>query len=81
MTLAMILLAALTLGAMVPGRRLLVAPALIGGFALLVLAVSGRQVSDTPIPFLIVMATAAMLAGGWFRSRWHPGAPEGRRNP
>ena len=79
MTLALIFLVALALGAVVPDRRLLLAPALIGGLALLSLSVSGSQVSDTPIPFLTVMATAAVLAGGWFRSRWHPSATRAHR--
>ena len=81
MMLTLIFLVALTLGAVFPARRLLMAPMLIGGLGLLTLAVNGRQVGDTPIPFLIVTTTAAMLAGGWARSRALPVAPDRRRRP
>ena len=77
MTLIGIVLVALAFGAGVPGRRLLMAPALIGALGLVALAINGQQVSDTPIPFLILMTTLAILAGSWFRSL-RRSAPAGR---
>lgn len=63
MTLPLIVLAALGLGLAIPSRRVLFAPALIGLVALGALTMAGQDVTDTPIPFLVIVSTVFMGIG------------------
>lgn len=65
----LILLAAPGFGLAIPSRRVLFGPALIGLFALGALVMAGQDASDTPIPFLIVIATIFMWIGNVARTR------------
>jgi hypothetical protein len=68
MTVLLTFLVAVALGAAKPRRWLLLAPTLIGSLALIILAIGGHRLTDTPIPFLIVLTTLAIVLGGFLRT-------------
>lgn len=69
MIMILIVLAALSLGMVVPNRWVLLVPALTGLLALGALVMAGQDITDTPIPFLIVVSTICMWIGSVARTR------------
>ena len=63
MTLLLVVALAAVAGAGWPRRRTLLFPLVIGMALLFALALARRDWLDTPIPFLIAVATAAMAFG------------------
>ena len=71
MTLMLIVVACLGIGAGIRRWWTVALPVLAGGLGAVLLMASGRGLADTPIPFLVVMATGATAAGVLLRrSRW-----------
>jgi hypothetical protein len=52
----------LLIGAYVPRRSTLLLPLVVGAVLIATLRLLGRDVSDTPIPFIIVATTTAIAA-------------------
>jgi len=69
MTIILFLALALVAGLLIRTRWALFLPLVMGACAALAIAASGRDLSDTPIPFLIVVCTLVMVGGQALRSR------------
>ena len=69
MTTAILALVALAVGARLRRPAALWAPTIAGALILTFLALTGHSVADTPIPFLVVLTTLAMMLGRFLRSR------------
>jgi len=69
MTIILILAVALASGVIVQSRWALVLPLAFGACVAVALAVTGHGLSDTPIPFLVVVSTLVMVGGQGLRSR------------
>jgi hypothetical protein len=69
MTMILVLAVALAVGVSVHSRWVMVLPVAAGGIAVAVLALMGQDLSDTPIPFVVVMSTVAVAAANLARSR------------
>ena len=63
MTLILVALAFLGIGASLQRWWTLALPVSVGGLAAVALAASGHGLGDTPIPFLIILSTAATAGG------------------
>lgn len=74
MSILLIVIAGLVVGAVIPSRWMLTAPIAIGAAALIGMAANGHGIADTPVPFLIVGATLAIGSGRFVRRR-SPQAP------
>jgi hypothetical protein len=69
MTIIFVLALALVLGLLIGSRWGLLLPLGIGACVALLIAATGHELGDTPIPFLIVVGTLVMLGGQGLRSR------------
>ena len=69
MTMALILAAALAVGAVAGRWWALSLPFVAGALVASAILLTGHNLADTPIPFLIVTATIAVAAGVLLRSR------------
>jgi hypothetical protein len=69
MTLLIVLVFALVVGMRVPRWSMAFVPVVAGATLIVALVAAGREVRDTPIPFLVVAATVAIAAGVLTRSR------------
>ena len=69
MTIILILAVALAGGVMMQSRWALLLPLAFGASVAVAIAATGRGLSDTPIPFLVVVSTLVMLGGQGLRSR------------
>ena len=69
MTVALILAIAVGIGAAIRRWWVLSLPLLIGCVSAAVVSMSGHRLGDTPIPFLVVVATLAMAIGILVRTR------------
>ena len=69
MTIILILVIALAAGVIIQSRWALVLPLAFGACVAVALAVTGHGLSDTPIPFLVVVSTLVMVGGQGLRSR------------
>jgi lipopolysaccharide export LptBFGC system permease protein LptF len=72
MTLLIVLLLGFALGTSVPRRSMTIVPVIAGAILIMLLSASGRDITDTPIPFVVVIATAAIAGGMLRRSRARP---------
>ena len=63
MTQLLLLAVAFVAGALWPHKAMLLAPVVLGPFVIAVLAMSGRDWWDTPIPFLMIVLTLAVATG------------------
>ena len=63
MTLILVALAFLGIGASLQRWWTLALPVSAGGLAAVALVATGRGLGDTPIPFLIILSTAATAGG------------------
>jgi len=64
----LIVAVAIVLGMSIRSRWAMLLPLSVGVVAALALAAAGRDLSDTPIPFMIVTSTLAVAAGKLARS-------------
>jgi len=69
MTIILILAVALAAGAIIQSRWVLLLPLAFGGGVAFAIAATGHAIGDTPIPFLVVVATLVMVGGQGLRSR------------
>ena len=69
MTIILILAVALAGGVMIQSRWALLLPLAFGACVAVAIAATGRGLSYTPIPFLVVVSTLVMLGGQGLRSR------------
>jgi hypothetical protein len=69
MTLILILLIALAVGVKIHSRWVMLLPVAVGALAGTVLTMTGHDLSDTPILFLVVMTTIAVAAAHLAGSR------------
>jgi len=69
MTIILILAVALAAGMITQSRWALLLPFAFGAGVAFAIAATGRGISDTPIPFLVVVSTLVMIGGQGFRSR------------
>jgi hypothetical protein len=69
MTMILVVAAALALGASLRSRWTLLLPLAAGLAAAAAVAVTGNDLRDTPLPFLIAISTLALAAGKIARSR------------
>jgi hypothetical protein len=69
MTIILIVAVALVAGAILPSRWALLLPLGIGACVAAAIAATGHGLSDTPIPFLVVVCTLVMVGGQGLRSR------------
>jgi hypothetical protein len=69
MTLLIVLALAVVAGMRVPRWSMAFVPVVTGATLIVALVAAGRDVRDTPIPFLVVAATVAIAAGVLVRSR------------
>ena len=77
MTIILILAAALVVGMTIQNRWALLLPLGTGACVAAALAATGHGLSDTPIPFLVVVGTLVMVGGQGLR----PQKDRGRRSP
>jgi hypothetical protein len=68
-TIILILTVALVAGLLIRTRWALFLPLAIGSCVALAIISSGHGLSDTPIPFLVVVCTLVMLGGQGLRPR------------
>ncbi len=71
MIIILVLALALVAGMIIPRRLGLLLPLVIGACAALAVGATGHGLSDTPIPFLVVVCTLVMIGGQGLRSRGH----------
>jgi hypothetical protein len=69
MTIILILAVALVCGVMIQSRWALLLPLGFGASVAIAIAATGHGLSDTPIPFLVVVSTLVMVGGQGLRSR------------
>jgi hypothetical protein len=69
MTIILILAVALAAGVIIQSRWALLFPLALGAGVAGAIAVTGHGLSDTPIPFLVVVSTLVMVGGQGLRSR------------
>ena len=69
MTMALLLVVALVIGALRPSRWTLLAPLALASLVSVSLALTGHGLSDTPIPFLVIVTTGAVWVGARLRPR------------
>jgi hypothetical protein len=69
MTMILILAVALAFGVSIRSRWAVLLPVSVGVLWALALALTGHNLSDTPIPFVTVVSTLALAAGMRVRSR------------
>jgi hypothetical protein len=69
MTMILILAVALAVGVSIQSRWAMVLPVAVGIVAALAVALTGNDLSDTPIPFLVVICTLAIAGARVARSR------------
>ena len=69
MTTAILALVAFAVGARLRRPIALWAPTIAGAMILTFLALTGHSVADTPIPFLVVLTTLALMLGRFLRTR------------
>jgi hypothetical protein len=69
MTIILILAVALIGGVILQSRWALLLPLGIGACVAAAIAATGHALSDTPIPFLVVVSTLVMVGGQGVRSR------------
>jgi len=79
MTIALLLVVALVIGARRPSRWTLLAPLALASLVSIALALTGHGLSDTPIPFLVVVGTLVMVGGQGLRSQGSPPLPRTSR--
>jgi hypothetical protein len=72
MTIILILAVALVAGMLFRSRWALLLPPGIGACAALGIVASGHGLSDTPIPFLVVVSTLVMVVGQGLRLSQKP---------
>ena len=72
MAVLLVLVLALVIGLNVPRWSMALVPVVAGATLILALVAAGRDVSDTPIPFVVVVATTAIVAGILLRGRMRP---------
>jgi hypothetical protein len=72
MSLFIVLVLAFAFGMSVPRWSMALVPIATGATLILSLVAAGRDVSDTPIPFVAVAATLAVAAGVLAGGRMHP---------
>ena len=68
MTIILVLAVALLAGVIIRNRWALLVPSGIGACVAVALAAAGRGLSDTPIPFLVIVGTLVMVGGQGLRS-------------
>ena len=68
MTMMLLFAMAAWVGAAFPRRMTIVIPPLVGGIVLAGLALTGHDISDTPIPFVAITATGAVALGAFLRT-------------
>jgi uncharacterized membrane protein YadS len=69
MTIILILVVALVAGVIIQSRWALLLPLGIGVCVASAIAATGHSLSDTPIPFLVVVCTLVMVGGQGLRSQ------------
>ena len=69
MTTAILALVAFAVGARLRRPIALWAPTIAGAMILTFVALTGHSVADTPIPFLVVLTTLALMLGRFLRTR------------
>ena len=69
MTIILILAVALVAGLIIQSRWSLLLPLGLGAGVASAIAATGHALSDTPIPFLVVVSTLVMVGGQGLRSR------------
>jgi hypothetical protein len=69
MTIILILVVALAAGVTIQSRWALLLPVAFGACVAVAIDATGHGLSDTPIPFLVVVSTLVMLGGQGLRSR------------
>lgn len=69
MSIILILAVALVTGMIIQSRWALLLPLAFGSSAAVAIAATGHGLSDTPIPFLVVVSTLVMLGGQGVRWR------------
>ena len=69
MTIILILAVALAAGVIIQNRWALLLPLAFGACVAGAIAGAGHGLSDTPIPFLVVVSTLVMVGGQGLRSR------------
>ena len=69
MTIILILAVALLAGVIIQNRWALLLPMAFGACVAVAIAATGHSLSDTPIPFLVVVSTLVMIGGQGLRSR------------
>ena len=69
MTIILILAVALLAGVIIQNRWALLLPTAFGACVAAAIAATGHSLSDTPIPFLVVVSTLVMIGGQGLRSR------------
>lgn len=69
MTIILVLAVALVAGVIMQSRKALLLPLGIGACVALAIAATGHGLSDTPIPFLVVVCTLVMVGGQGLRSQ------------
>jgi uncharacterized membrane protein len=77
MTIILILAVALVAGMTIQSRWALLLPVGTGAGVAATLAATGHSLTDTPIPFLVVVGTLVMIGGQGLRSQ----TDRGRRSP
>ena len=69
MTIILVLAVALVAGVIMRSRWALLVPLGIGVCVALAMAATGRGLTDTPIPFLVVVSTLVMVGGQGLRPK------------
>ena len=69
MTIILVLALALVAGLFIRSRWALLLPLAMGGSVALAIVASGHDLSDTPIPFLVIVCTLVMVGGQGLRPR------------
>jgi hypothetical protein len=69
MTIILVLAVALVAGVIMQSRKALLLPLGIGACVALAIAATGHGLSDTPIPFLVVVCTLVMVGGQGLRAQ------------
>jgi hypothetical protein len=75
MTTILLLAVCATVGASIPRKWTLLLPVSAGVLGAALMLLTGNRVSDTPIPFLIMIATLAIAAGMHLRKVVRPHMP------
>ena len=70
MSIILVLTVALAVGLLIHQRWVLLLPIAVGASVAAAIALSGRGLSDTPIPFLVVVSTLMMIGGRGLAWRW-----------